>query len=204
MTGKAEHIRDLRGIADGGWKTLAFMFGRPDAIIRKGFISLAEHREISNWLRHFEHFVRRLLLVLALAIDLPPPAPSKRGPRTTRPAFFQRTRVLTVLLGRTWRRQKRARRKPLKVRCAADTPVRSAPLGRRFEALRHALAHIDASAMRVARAIRRTLNAPVRRCFVRLKPWRVQPWRATVASNVFGKFILEIEQHLPEVFVEPG
>ena len=70
MTGKAEHIRDLRGIADGGWKTLAFMFGRPDAIIRKGFISLAEHREISNWLRHFEHFVRRLLLVLALAIDL--------------------------------------------------------------------------------------------------------------------------------------
>jgi hypothetical protein len=205
MTGKTDDIRSLRSFALGAWRGLAMMFGRPDAIIRKGFISLAEHREISGWLRHLEHFVRRILLVLALDILLPPAKPAAPGPRPgpRRPCFFRRTPALMVLRGRYRLRGQAARpaRKP-KPRCAADTPVRSAALGRRLEALRHALVHIDASAMRLARTIHRRIHAPVRRGFVRLTPWRVPRWRASLASLAFTPEILKLEQYLPDVFTD--
>lgn len=201
----ADDIRELRTLARSAWTALTMLFGRPDALIRAGFISLPHHRQLAGWVRNLEHLVRRILMALALRLFVPDPKPSARSAKTGHPPRFSRPPALKVLAPDVPARRKVKGSYVRKhVRCAADTPVRSAALARRFEALRHALANIDSTAMRLARTIRNRVRQPLPRGLVRLKPWRVPKWRETLASKTFAGYLERIEKHLPDVFVEPG
>ncbi len=61
--------------------TLYNLFGEPQDIAQQGWVSRQSHALMARWIRSAEALLRRLLLLEAAALKLPPAPVSRRAPR---------------------------------------------------------------------------------------------------------------------------
>jgi hypothetical protein len=205
-------LPDLWRLAARVWYEVCAIWGDSASLLR-GHIPARDYRRCTDWLRHLEALVRRIVIVAALALELKPAADGRRRPWGE--PRFQRTLWHDPT---TWKvsfrvlRQARERREgeqcPKKPRREHDLPSRG--LARRIEALRRVLSGGQAYAKRLARLLarmktaNRTLNAP--REF-RLRPWSIR-WDKRTSGRLAVSDGMDIAQSLArraiEVWHEPG
>jgi len=136
--------------------TLYNLFGEPQNIAQQGWVSRQSHALMARWIRSAEALLRRLLLLEAAALKLPPAPVSRRAPRV-------RTRRLHEFYPedpQTWRVSLRCsapqnRRRGARTRrggALCDTFV----LALRYEALLRAYNDPAPYARRLARRLART------------------------------------------------
>jgi len=201
----------LRQMAIETWDDLAMMFGTCVELMAKQYVSVKEHRMMADCLLYLELFVRRVVMIAALAYASLKPARPSQGPwgapRLRRELWYDPTswRVSFSMLRGPWRkRQKRRSDKPP----SRDRSTRA--LCRRIEAIRRVLSYIPGYAKRFARRMQRLrahnakANQPRR---IELAGWDFHPDRRTLGKWGVND-AMTVAQPLAEIAVnilqEPG
>lgn len=160
-------LNPLMRFAASVWATFTLVWGGPRAMLRARALSVRDWRLARDMLFHLEQLVRRVLLVAALALNLPPRPPAtadrvrdasrrmaprrrhenSNSPRTWRVSF----RALPATFGASQASVRRIRQRQTRPRVAL--PTRG--LARRMEALVRAMTHGRAHARRLAHTLAR-------------------------------------------------
>ncbi len=175
----AEAIPALIAQASELWSLTCGYYGLPGELRRRGFHSLNMHSLATDWIRCLELLVRRIILIMALALDLPQraPAASASGERPARPPavkkpFHAPRRPFTIMPRVEAPRPHRGRRKP-------PSRPNTRGLARRLDQLFHAIRYPDPYARRTALALARIAQNPPPHDpdhpLIGLQPWLIRP-----------------------------
>lgn len=197
-------LNSLMRFAASVWATFIFLWGGPRAVLRQRTMSARDWRLARDIIFHLEQLVRRILLVAALAMKLPPPrerAPMADSVRTPshKPRAAKRENANAP---RTWRVSFHAmpadaeprEHNPLvatrkrRVRPLDIKPTRG--LARRMEALARAITqgrtHARRLALRLGRIAARNARANQPRLLA-VPRWDFHPWARTPGKHAVNR-----------------
>ena len=86
----ASAIPEMREFAAMVWGEITDVFGNSAYLVSRAVDSLAFMKQARDWVRNLELFVRRMIAVLALSIQLPPARPRTPAARPRPPEEFRR------------------------------------------------------------------------------------------------------------------
>lgn len=165
------------------WVEICGFFGAPHELYRRAFHYPRSHRLATDWIRCLEILVRRIILIMALALD-PPRRSAGAGATSAHAApkkpFRPHRPVFTVLLPVPDPEPDARERENGGVR----PPIRTYPtraLARRLDALFQAIRHPEAFARRTASRLAHiaTLKREPGRPQIGLRPWWIKPTERT-------------------------
>lgn len=163
------------------WVEICGFFGAPHELYRRAFHYPRSHRLATDWIRCLEILVRRIILIMALALD-PPRRSAGAGNTSTcvapKKPFRPHRPVFTVLLPvpdpEPDTRERGGVRPPIRT-------YRTRALARRLDALFQAIRYPEAFARRTASRLAHiaTLKREPDRPQIGLRPWWIKPSERT-------------------------
>lgn len=182
----ADAVLDLRRFAAMVWEETSGLFGCSRDLVKWIRMDRPFMRMATDWVRHLEMLMKRVVVILALSLNL---APVRR--RASIPPGIE-----TRLKGSHWAQPEswkvafrmspsRRRERAWRPGPPAQTPgllVRTYGLARRLEALRRVISFTERRAVRFARALARRkarLAGMNDRPVLELRPWDFHPYRAS-------------------------
>jgi hypothetical protein len=208
-------VHGLREAAAGVWSQACQLFGPPDELTRRGFVSGNTHRLMIDWVRSLELLVRRIIIIMALNLQLAPT--SSRGASSH--SLATRPFAPAVTTFRVTRRASSGGRHADPATHdhpppALDQPVRVQAMARRMEALRRAIWHSRRYAQRFARHLARIAahnDAGGELHLIHVRPWAIHSSRLTSGQFAVNESMItatELARRLTDAFsdrwIEPG
>mgnify|MGYP001212123829 CR=1 FL=1 len=198
----ASAIPEMREFAAMVWGEITDVFGNSAYLVSRAVDSLAFMKQARDWVRNLELFVRRMIAVLALSIQLPPARPRTPAARPRPPEEFRRRsghwmdvqgwhvsfRLTPPVPGDPSGMKRSSDAKPPRRAPPSTAPLYG--LARRIEALRRVISDHHLYASRFARTLARVKardaqrNAPV---FIRPGPWAFNPYTASVGQYAINE-----------------
>lgn len=176
-------VLELRRFAAMMWGEICGLFGASKHLVERVRAPRDFMRPALDWVRNLEMMMKRVIIILALALK-PAPArkssPRERKMRRSRSHWAQ-SDIWNVVF-RMMPALPRQRACTARIAAPPNPLTRTYGLARRIEALRRVISYSESYPLRFARTLARhqARNASANdKVLLTLKPWDIHPWRSS-------------------------